>query len=338
MPTPCEELQQLVDDINSMQLAELVHSELESASTDFDYTFGSVERELSAMLRVYQLFSDTPLDQLPRPVVNDLHAQTSKNASLLREFRAFGMDAQSPKNKHKSLIKGLSEQYNATYHLFAPLLSFALWHTGEMQTAVSEVRQKREEAEKDIEVERDRFKQIVADADAAKAAIQDAAKIDAVGAHAKIFSDAAIKHRDMANRWLAGTGAVLLLALVVLVIMVQTGGRKKGSPAPTTPEVLQQSAGRALVLSVLLYGVVFCGRQYRAHMHNRTLNEHRHNALASFREFLNSTSDPETKNAVLLRATQTIYAAQMTGYVGKESGEDSSIRLIETVRNIQASK
>jgi hypothetical protein len=79
--------------------------------------------------------------------------------------------------------------------------------------------------------------------------------------------------------------------------------------------------------------MIWTGRIYRAYKHNAVVNRHRANALATFEAFAKAASDMETKNAVLLQATQCIFAPQQTGYVSGEP-ETTMPPVLEIVRNL----
>jgi hypothetical protein len=84
---------------------------------------------------------------------------------------------------------------------------------------------------------------------------------------------------------------------------------------------------------MLLSASVWCGKSYRAYRHNAVVNRHRQNALATFEAFAKAASDAETKNAVLLQATQCIFSPQQTGYVSGEP-ETAMPQVLEIVRNV----
>jgi hypothetical protein len=69
-----------------------------------------------------------------------------------------------------------------------------------------------------------------------------------------------------------------------------------------------------IVFSLLLSGMLWVGRIYRAARHNYVVNKHRQNALRTFETFVKS-ADPQIKSAVLLQTTGCIFTAQNTGYV-----------------------
>ena len=77
-------------------------------------------------------------------------------------------------------------------------------------------------------------------------------------------------------------------------------------------------------------------------MHNRIIAEHRQRALETFDSFVGAAStDPATRNAVLLQTVAAIFAPRSTGLGGKEAGDGSSpltiTEIVKTVNSVSKS-
>jgi hypothetical protein len=152
-------------------------------------------------------------------------------------------------------------------------------------------------------------------------------------------------HKKSAYGWLV---SLILLALLTFYfawdsysfneeLLLHT--EMRGSPATiNTAQALQYGISKLVLFSLLIGGLFWCGRIYRAHRHNYVVNKHRVNALGSFKTFVNSTQDPQTKNAVLLQATQCIYTPQSSGYVTQEAETGNSPHILEIVKGVAEGK
>jgi hypothetical protein len=80
--------------------------------------------------------------------------------------------------------------------------------------------------------------------------------------------------------------------------------------------------------------VIFCIRNFSAMMHNLVVNRHRQTALATFKTFVNSTEDMGTRNAVLVQATQAIFAPQPSGYLKNDTEMPQVNQVTEIVRGL----
>jgi len=77
----------------------------------------------------------------------------------------------------------------------------------------------------------------------------------------------------------------------------------------------------------------WAGKTYRAHRHNAVVNRHRQNALTTFQTFAQAASEEQTKNAVLLQATQCIFSPQQTGYIQSDNDTPGIPQVLEIVRS-----
>lgn len=108
---------------------------------------------------------------------------------------------------------------------------------------------------------------------------------------------------------------------------------------PGTPlndvSFIQATISRFSVLLILIFSTLWCAKNYTAARHNQVINQHRENALNTFETFVNAASDDvQTKNAVLLQATQCIFSPQPTGYSNKGVEADSTPKIIEIVKDL----
>ena len=72
----------------------------------------------------------------------------------------------------------------------------------------------------------------------------------------------------------------------------------------------------------------------KAQLHNYVVNKHRQNALSTFETFVKSTDDNDTKNAVLIQATRSIFSPQHTGFSAQEGESSTSPAIHEIIRNV----
>lgn len=100
--------------------------------------------------------------------------------------------------------------------------------------------------------------------------------------------------------------------------------------SPNLGIVIVTMLPRLITITIFLTGLVFCLRNFAAMSHNRVVNRHRQTALTTFQTFATST-DGETKNAVLLQATQAIFQPQPSGYLKADNEIQPQISLIADI-------
>jgi hypothetical protein len=84
-------------------------------------------------------------------------------------------------------------------------------------------------------------------------------------------------------------------------------------------EEIEYAVSRLIVFSVLFYALTVCVRTYRAARHNVIIKRHRQNALGTFQAFVKAASDDQTKDAVLVKATEAVFAPEPSGFLIKEA-------------------
>jgi hypothetical protein len=62
---------------------------------------------------------------------------------------------------------------------------------------------------------------------------------------------------------------------------------------------------------------MWCARSHKSHRHNYIVNQHRRNALQSFKAFAAASEDPQAQQALLAEAAKCVYSAQPSGYLPK---------------------
>ncbi|MEM9652309.1 MAG: hypothetical protein AAGA65_09455 [Actinomycetota bacterium] len=196
--------------------------------------------------------------------------------------------------------------------------------------AASTVSDALEAAEQRLET----IKDTEAAAERALEAIRSATARGGVSVEAVTFEERAEAHRNAALRWLVSMGVFGAVAVVFVVAgaaMLDTGG--------STSELVASAGVRFVLLSLLLYGLGYSGRNYAASRHSQVLNEHRADALNTFEAFVEGSSSLEVRDAVLLEATRAVFGPQPSGYLkgGAAEGQSPST-IFEVVRRVTDSE
>ena len=147
--------------------------------------------------------------------------------------------------------------------------------------------------------------------------LQDESNKQGVSKEARPFKDEAERFDRSQTKWYWFLVASILLIIVGGLVSVLVFEIPTGDVSSTLSHVL----ARLSVLGALWYAALFCSRNYRAAAHGKIINNRCANALDSFEQFVAGTSDTAVKNAVLQRATETIFSHQTTGFGQREKVE-----------------
>jgi len=138
-------------------------------------------------------------------------------------------------------------------------------------------------------------------------------------------------HATNATRW--GIAASVLAAVLVaggLVGVLRDQPDLQGSW--TLASNLFFFGERIFLASVVSFAMVTCVRNYRAEVHNRVLNDHRSRSLRTFERLRAGASDERMKDAILLQATEAIFAMQASGFADGAIGVTHAHELLELVK------
>lgn len=163
--------------------------------------------------------------------------------------------------------------------------------------------------------------------------LESAAEKLGIEQHAAHFEDQANEHRKAARPWMWAAGIFFVVTFSSLVLWLVF---LYACPPVSFEQRIPVLLAKAVLISTLISAAVFCARNYRVHRHNYIVNKHRQNALSSFLAFdVAAGDDQQTRNAVLLQATQCIYSAQPSGYTtGQEHDSARNTHILEIFKDL----
>lgn len=350
MPTESEQRAKLaatLASITSLDLESLARRE--DLGTDF--CFDDVLPDLRREVDLFRDLHNTNTDRFPITRLNELVSQADTMLNLVRDIKAFSIKGQpEPEKRRESLCTRIRSQYQHFFNEVYPYLSPAVLLKHELDVMKADTA-KALSATQDRHLTR--LQEMETQASQAMEAIRKVSAQTGLSAHATRFRDQATIHRKAAAGWLVTAVLIGVLTLVgagwnlwwveknrqqdALVAAAQratSAQTQQKEPEQLIGPAIEHSVARLLMLSVLSVGLVMTIKNYRAHRHNAVVNEHRQNALSTFETFVNATQDPQTRNAVLLRATESIFVPVATGYLTAEPDAGGSLQVLEIMRGL----
>lgn len=151
--------------------------------------------------------------------------------------------------------------------------------------------------------------------------LEEVAKSVTIPKYAEVYEVAKQEYDKITNKWL-WVGVVLSVLLVVSIILVLYC-----VPMPTYQSndnpfvyIITNFSLRFTLIGIFLYLLYFVGHKYNVAKHNATLYGSKSAALKSFLAFIQTTSDNEVKNAMLIAITDFIFKGNNTGYLENDKG------------------
>ena len=329
-----------VDLLKRFSLAE---SDLEGLKrTDLPSGFG-FERVHQDLLVVYEMFRGiqaSPREQLlslPRQKIRDFAPRFREFFDWERRIAAFQASGQNAIAEHAKLLQGIADFCNKTKEALGPTITHL--KAQQVDELESQVNATVAEAVQNLNAEVDRAQTINAEAEAKEAErqkeisdlkleVQNQLAKKPISQYKQIFAEQAKKHQKMAWVWLGVTGALTFVFGAIFMWLLQ----ELKPEGDNLSLILRNLLTKGFFLSLIYLLLHRCIKNYTAEKHLETVNRHRQNALDTFDAFVAaSEGDRETRDAVLLAATNCIFDANQSGYLSAKTSRSESTSPIQHV-------
>ena len=259
----------------------------------------------------------------------------------VREIESFSPNVENPTQTHSTLLKEIGQRCDEAKKPLGDITTFL--SSRKVNQLETNVKTTVGEAEDQLKNVMNRVNQIgkVAEANEAtrqkkfeelEIAIQNQLAEKPISQYKAIFQEQANEHHKNARFWLGMAGVAtgaFVVAFVLLTIFVNFESTELAG-------TLQNLFTKGLLLSPIYVWLNRSIKNHTAQKHLEVINTHRQNALETFDTFVTAAGDNrETRDAVLLSATDAIFDANQTGYLStKGSGSDNRSPIQQVIREI----
>lgn len=293
--------------------------------------FEIAREDITTALSITKDLAGLPLEELTDSAANQIQGSIPRVAQALEQIDTFSIASGGtpPENRDniciqlRKAIEGLRTA--ATPHI--PYLAYKRGDIAEnvakLEETIARTRSAYDEASIWIDEKKGEIERI-------ESAARAAAASAGVGTFTDEFNSEAERLRDQSEKWLKaalGFASATIGAAVLFYYWPEVA-----SDAGTS-ETLRNIGSKAAIIVVLFTGTVWCGRIYRALVHQAAVNKHRALSLKTFQAFVEATSDDYIKDAVLMAATKTVFSNVPTGFVEQRGSQDSEVNFVEFGRS-----
>lgn len=288
--------------------------------------FKNAETDINRIISILEIIRVLPMDYLTDNVTERIRSSVKPLKPVFEKIDKFTLEQS---NSNGNRVEAMAELRNLTdpfIEVTTPWIPFLAYQKGDiatninqLTTSISEAQKMILSAKKDIENKSKEIEQIITKAREASAT-----------AGAAVFTlDFKRESEDLELRAIPWLKTSICCACATFIFAL---GTWLWTPAGLdNGQILQKIASKVVALSVLATATIWCGRMYKALRHQAVTNRHRYLALQTFQAFSAAATDNQTKNAVLLETTRSIFALQVTGLVDS-GGEDSQTSIIEIAK------
>ena len=322
--------------LDELDLERLKRSDLSGAGFSFEFVHLDLSNVYS-MLREILMAPHEWVLNFRRGVARDVVNHLQQFYAKIQEIEGFEISDDNPKQTHDNLLQGISNVCDSAKEPLGRIVAYLSSRkvgqltaevddmVAKLKTETNRVEEINNEAEQK-QVEREQ------EFDRLKLEVQNQLAEKPISQYKTIFADQARKHRDGAWFWLgmACLGiAAFFIAFYKLPTLLESGGSE-------STRILQNFFAKVFLLSPIYLWLNRSIKNYTAQKHLEVINTHRQNALETFDTFVAAAEgNRETRDAVLLSATDAIFDANQTGYLStKGSGADSKSPVQQVIREI----
>lgn len=293
--------------------------------------FEDAREDLDRIFAIVSHLNILPLDYLTDQAVKQIQQALNQVKNVLEKLNNFSLDQGTPTQIRDQLIAEIHSQADNFYTIATPWIPFLAYQKGDvaqnistLTASVQEANALVESAKSDIQSKHEEIDNIVVKA-------REASASAGAAVFTKDFDDEATNLKTTAKQWLWATG-ILAIATIIFAVLLWWVSEPTNNPW----QAMQKFGSRIIVLIVLFTATLWCGRIYKALMHQAVTNRHRALSLQTFQAFSSAASDDDTRNAVLTETTRSIFATTASGYIDTEAGGDSPLKIIEVTRAINS--
>ncbi len=166
------------------------------------------------------------------------------------------------------------------------------------------------------------------------------------------FENRASSNRKNSNYWLGGSVIIFLLLIILLYcffinpllevhnidlkfIRNFNNNKLDFSKNILWYQLIKVAFLKLLIISMLVYILTFCIKNYNVEKHNFVINTNKVNSIQSSLYFLNNNLiDNDVKNEIIKLVCQSIFSHQNTGFLGKDSEPSNPIFIDKIIDKI----
>ena len=329
-----QKLEESLSQLTQITPDSLIRTNVLGTSLDFSTGVNVFERTL----KLFRDLKEANLDNFPQNILNQLKTsadQALKSFTNIQEFDPSGQN--NPAQIRDGLIQEVANQYQNHFASIFPIIGYSVGKGTDFEQLETNARKTVSRIGKIQQDLEEKGQAIVAETESTLEKVRKAAAEVGVAQHAIHFQNEASSHSKLSRYWLIVT---LILALLTLVYgAFNVWYYSTHTLTLSSSQAIQLGISKLVIFAVLYFGVVWSSKIYKAQQHNYVVNRHRQNALSTFETFVKAASEDQTKNAVLIQATQSIFSPQSSGFTTQESEPTTSPRILEIIRSfVGASK
>lgn len=292
--------------------------------------FKTAEEDIERVISIAKDLSELPLEYLTENAVQNITSNLPSVTQYLNEIDQFDLTGDAG-SRRDHISENLHNSAEILTEYASPHIPYLAYRKGDVSLNIAALNSAVGQAEKIIEDAKEKAEGEMEEVSNIVSAARKAAASVGVATFTQEFDNEATDLKNRSTNWLWATGGLAVSTIGVSIIFYQW-------PLISTDagawETLRNVVSKIAIIAVLFTGTIWCGRIYRALMHQATINRHRALSLKTFQAFIAATSDDRVKDSVLMSATRSIFGRVPTGLVNENGlGQEPEVNFVEIGRS-----
>ena len=304
-------------------------------------SFEGARPDMEAFYSAIREIKDLPLEDLPRKVIAELQASFISVVGFLVEMKNLSVGGRNSMTRAISLVDDFTSAADNFLERTYQVIPYLNYRKAGIQEQIERASSAVKTAKvmmgnlddmiakkgKEAEVHLEEIKKIVQ-------TVREVAANTGVQKYSANFAKAAGKAGRRARKWLLAMAAFAVATLVAPAVMSLLPQKIFFSSITNNGALnfAQILLSKAVILGLLITATFWCAKMYRAARHQQTVNQHRENALLTFQAFIEAAEDKDTRSAVLLETTKSIFTITPSGYLDQEQPQGGELKIVEMLR------
>ena len=307
MKQEASKLKRTVDEILAID-----RKELYGAKRLYDVSFEQKgKKQFEMVFGLIEDLSKCYFDRIPSSLTSQINHELLGYKSIFNRAHSLKLEDGDVNGQREQIVSDIESHYESLFKSVSRVINFSN-QTGTDFKQIERAARETLDSIKDYSQKQEKnIKDNLNDAASILKSMRTASAEAGVSQQAIHYSQSQKLHEKNADKWFFWV-RFLLFSLIVFVIFAGIFLVRIKEDGVSTFGYLETAI--FIVVSLWVYAVAFCNKNFHAEKHNEIINANKSKTLATFKSFVDSTKDENVKNQVLLHASASAFSNPTTGF------------------------
>lgn len=311
-------------------------SELISRPSWGEISFKEAQSSVEIVLDLASSLKALPLEKISPNKARKLSAAFQDAIQVLTEIDSYSISSDSHIHERNNLITRINESAEVLSNQAGPIIGFLAYIRGDFDKNIQQISEQLSIAKDTVETAKEEISNKKKQIDDTLSAAREVSANAGAAVFTTAFKDHAVTLSNKSRVWLIITSFLALYSIEASVIL--TFGIE---PLETESSAIaiQHLFGKFSILAVLFASTIWCGRIYKALVHQSTVYDHKALSIQTLQAFQHSAADAAAKDTVVVEAARAVFSNTPTGFINSgDANAEGSSQIIEIIKQLNVNK